>query len=129
MRTIDVITPTRDNSGIVTPPALATNVHDYDPTANGPLILAQNIFRLETDGSGSKRVTGIDVRQALDTQWIVNVGSAQNIVLTHQDVRSRAINRFITPTGADYVLRPNEAAFIWHDDETNRWRILYGTGA
>ena len=134
MREINVITPNRDNSGIVTAPPLRSNVNDYDPTLNGPLILAQNIFRLETDGNGDKTITGLEVRQVLDTQWLINVGAivsgpSQNILLAHEGVGSRAINRFITPNGNTYVLRPRETAFLWHDDEANRWRILYGTGA
>ncbi len=134
MREINVITPFRDNSGIITPRPLRSNVDDYDPTLNGPLILAQNIFRLETDGSGDKTITGLEVRQVLDTQWLINVGvfgpgPSQNILLANEDILSRAINRFITPTGNAYVLRPRETAFLWHDDTDNRWRILYGTGA
>lgn len=134
MREINLITPNRDNSGVVTPRPLRSDVDDYDPTGNGDLILAQNIFRLETDGNGDKRITGLEVRQVLDTQWLVNVGAvvsgpSQNILLTHEDVLSRAINRFITPNGNNYILRPRETAFLWHDDEANRWRILYGTGA
>lgn len=134
MREINFVTPNRNNSGIVSPQPLSSTVNDYDPTSNSPLSLAQNVFRLETDGLGDKTITGIEVRQVLDTQWLINVnpdapGPFDNIILAHEDVGSLAANRFITPTGNAYVLQPREAVFLWHDDVDNRWRILYGTGA
>jgi hypothetical protein len=49
--------------------------------------------------------------------------------LAHQNASSAAENRMISPTGADLVLGQNEYAHLWHDDTTDRWRILDTNGA
>ncbi|MCG8433507.1 MAG: hypothetical protein MJA83_05705 [Gammaproteobacteria bacterium] len=108
----------------LTPAALGADVNDYAPATGNSM---RQIWRLEASGA-SRTITGIAVQQSVDTQWIINVGS-NNIVLAHQNAGSTAGNRFISPTGANYTLGPDESALLWHDDVTDRWRILPGTGA
>jgi len=108
------------------PPVLTADVNDYAPAVSAAL---REVWRLATDDLGVRNITGIAPEQGSDTQILINVGSVDNIILQHQNVGSAAGNRFISPTGADLVLGPEESAFIWHDSVTDRWRILEHTGA
>lgn len=84
------------------------------------------VHRLSTDAL--RTITGIVIEQTADAIWIINVGSF-DLILAHQNVASTATNRMISPTGLNLTLGPDEAAQLWHDPVTNRWRILYTTGA
>lgn len=86
--------------------------------------------RVTPDAGGTSAVTGIDSTQAQDGDCfkLTNVGTAA-MTLNHQDANSSASNRIISPTGANYTLGADESAEIIWDDTTDRWRILYGSGA
>lgn len=114
------------NLAPITPAQLTGDVNDYQ--AHGTGNSQRAVVRLSSDAS--RNVTGFDVAisRVNDTIWAVNVG-ANNVVLQHQNAGSAAANRIISPTGADLTLGPDEAALLWYDDTTARWRILYTTGA
>ena len=107
----------------LSPSQLTADVNDYAPATGNSM---RQVWRVDTDAS--RTITGIAVQQGSDTQWITNVG-ANNLVLGHQNGASAASNRIISPTGADLTLGPDESACLWHDTTTDRWRILYHTGA
>ena len=107
----------------LSPSQLTADVNDYAPATGNSM---RQVWRVDTDAS--RTITGIAVQQGSDTQWITNVG-ANNLVLAHQNVSSAASNRIISPTGANLTLGPDESACLWHDTTTDRWRILYHTGA
>lgn len=109
----------------LSPAALTGNVNDYAPATGNSM---RQVWRLTTDDLAVRNITGLAVQQRNDTQWITNVGTVDVIILQHQNAGSAAGNRIISPTGADYTLAPNASALLWHDDVTNRWRILWGTG-
>jgi hypothetical protein len=96
-------------------------------TANNGM---RHLARLSGDGAGTSALGGIDATSAQDgdTFKLVNV-SANNVTLNHQDVGSVAANRIISPTGANFVLGPDESCEIYYDVADTRWRILYGSGA
>ena len=110
----------------LSPAAFTIDVDDYAPATGNSM---RQMWRLTTDDLGAIAITGIAVQQRNDTQHITNIGTVDDISLNHQDVLSVASNRMISPTGAAVVLGPNESAFLWHDDVTDRWRILPHTGA
>jgi hypothetical protein len=70
-------------------------------------------------------MTGIAALLAATGQVIIitNVG-ANNLVLQHQNAGSTASNRFLCTTGADITLAANQAAYIWRDGTTARWRVF-----
>ena len=116
----------------ITPATLAAGTtQDYagllTGTANNGM---RHWARLAGDGAGTSALGGIDATFAQDgdTFKLTNV-SANNVTLNDQDAGSVAANRIISPTGANYVLGPDESAEIVYDLTTARWRILYGTGA
>lgn len=88
--------------------------------------------RLSSDAS--RNITGIDWGQATTTtngtgmlhKMIFNVG-AQPIVLTHEDAASTAGNRFLNSTGASITLSANQAADLYYDFTTARWRVFKKT--
>jgi len=110
----------------LTPTTLTANVNDYAPATGSAM---RQVWRLASDDLGVRTITGIAVQQAEDTQWVTNVGTVDNLILSHQDVLSTATNRIISPTGANLTLGLDESALLWHDTVTDRWRILYHTGA
>lgn len=86
--------------------------------------------RVNGDAGGTSVITGIDATSAQDgdTFKITNV-SAFTVTIGHQDVGSTATNRIISPTGANYVIGADESLEVIRDVTTDRWRILYGSGA
>ncbi len=115
-----------------TPGALAAgDTNDYSGLLTGTANNGMRHFvRLEGDGAGTSRITGIDATAAQDGDCfkLCNV-SANNVTLGDQNVGSVAANRIITGTGADYILGADENCEIIYDATTARWRLLYGTGA
>jgi hypothetical protein len=65
-------------------------------------------------------LTGLVAAASGTTRLLVNVG-AFNLVLKHQ-VTSTAANRFLCQGAADIVLGPDDAADVWYDGTTQRWR-------
>lgn len=107
----------------LSPSQLSADVNNYAPATGNSM---RQVWRVSSDAS--RTITGIAVQQDSDTQWITNIG-ANNVVLGHQNGASTATNRIISPTGANLTLGPDESACLWHDVTTDRWRILYHTGA
>lgn len=79
--------------------------------------------RWSTDAS--RNITGMTFTTAQvdgQTHVIVNVGS-NNIVLVHESASSTAANRFLNSTGADITLAANQAADVFYDSTSARWRV------
>ena len=109
-----------------TPAALAADVNNWQGQGLGNN--ARPVIRAEASGA-NRTITGVDRLQINDTVYIINVGASNDIILAHENASSAAENRMISPTGADLFLGPGEYAFMWHDDVTDRWRILDTNGA
>lgn len=71
---------------------------------------------IPSDGLGNTQVAGQE-------HVLVNVG-ANGIILKNQSASSSAANRFLCSTGADITLNANEAADIFYDATTQRWRVF-----
>lgn len=124
------ITGRRTNRGVdafepLSPAALTADVNDYAPATGTAM---RQVWRVASDDLGARTITGLAAQQSVDTQWITNVGTVDNIILAHQNAGSTATNRIISPTGANLTLGPDESAALWHDDTTDRWRVLWHTG-
>lgn len=107
-----------DNYEAVTPTALSANTNDWAPVTE---LTNRKVWRVSA--SSSVNLTGIAPLRTNDCVHLVNVGS-NPISIQHQDTNSVASNRFITPTGSAFSLGADEAVKIWHDDTTDRWRII-----
>ena len=110
------------------PAQITADQNDFQLAANNG---QRGVALLDADAAWN--ITGIDASfgrsQAGERITLVN-NSAFNITLQHQNAGSLVGNRFISPTGADYVLGPFESCEIWYmDDGTDRWLILWGSGA
>jgi hypothetical protein len=57
---------------------------------------------------------------------LINVGAA-DLILENQSERSLAQDRIITGTGASLTLRPDQAATLFYDQTSARWRVLSST--
>jgi len=115
-----------DNYESITPSALSADVNNWSGQGTGTSL--RQIVRAEASGA-DRTITGVDVQTTGDTAFIINIGATYNITLSHQSTSSTASNRMISPTGSDLIIGPNEYAFMWHDDTTDRWRILDTNGA
>jgi hypothetical protein len=102
-----------------TPAQITANQNNYSA-------LTSDSAWLRWSSDASRNVTGMVMAVAGnltgDYHRIVNVG-AFNIVLKHQDTNSTDTNRFLSSTGADITLAPNEAAECLYDGTTQRWRV------
>lgn len=114
-----------------TPAQLTTDVTNYDV---GDGSSRRVVIRLDSSTnvniSGMRIGTaGTDYRGAVVV--LVNTG-ANDITLLHQSGGASNSHRFISPTGAGYVLSGDQTAVCWYDTvETagnGRWRIIAGTG-
>lgn len=76
-------------------------------------------IRLTSDAS--RNITGIVAGQDGQVIELWNVGS-NNIVLQNENASSTAGNRFLTNTGADLTIVPNNCAKLRYDLTTARWR-------
>jgi hypothetical protein len=100
----------------LTPAAISASQNNYNPGV-------ARRYRLATDASGGKTITGLAISQVDGQECsIVNVSAADAITLTHQDAASTAANRFICTGAANIVLAVNEEALLWYDSTTTRWR-------
>jgi len=115
-----------DNFPSITPTALAADANDWAGQGTGANM--REVVRAEATGA-DRTVTGLAVQRTADTVYVINIGATYNVTLSHQSGSSSASNRIISPTGADLVLGPDEYAFLWHDDTTDRWRVLDTNGA
>jgi hypothetical protein len=101
------------------PAQITANQNDYS------LEYQYVIYRLSTDAS--RNITGtvknVSAGNGGDAITFINVGSF-DIVLKHQDAGSTAANRFLNSTGADITLTPNQAADLYYDGTSARWRVF-----
>jgi hypothetical protein len=62
-------------------------------------------------------------------ECILNVNAGgYTITLPHESGLSTATNRFVTATGTDVVLRPDQMACFQYDGHSSRWRVESSTG-
>jgi hypothetical protein len=115
------------NYGARSPAQITASQNDYQL---GPNNAGRTMNLLNSDAAWN--ITGIDssfgFAQDGDAICLYNTG-AFGLTLTHQDVASTAANRFISATGVNYLIGPNECIWIYYDLVVARWRLLEGTGA
>jgi hypothetical protein len=104
------------------PAQITADQDDYTLPENNN---GRHVIRLTTDAT--RTITGFAVALATaqtgDSFRVINAG-ANGLVLANQDVGSAAANRIISPTGADFELGPDDVCLLWHDDVSDRWRII-----
>lgn len=82
---------------------------------------AARYYRLSSDAS--RTITGMNVAQTDGQEFeIWNVGS-NNIILADQSLASTAGYRFLSSTGANITLGPNEIALCRYDGASSRIRV------
>lgn len=100
-----------------TPAQITVDQNNYALTNLG-------VQRLSSDAA--RNITGIVAAANGSTRLLINVGSF-NLTLVHESASSTAANRFTCSTGANIVLSPNQAADIWYDTVSSRWRVYKRT--
>lgn len=98
----------------LTPAQIVANKNDYQ-LADFP------VLRLSTDAS--RNITGFQNGTDGRVLTIMNVGSF-DVVITHQDTNSAAVNRIITHTAGSLTIGANQELTLWYDIKTLRWRVL-----
>lgn len=108
------------NGQELTPATITSNQNDYIPSDSS------YFYRLATNAS--RNITGLALSGTSllselggEKHEIWNVGT-HNIVLKFQDVGSAAANRFLTDTGVDITVLPNERVVLAYDGTVSRWR-------
>lgn len=100
------------------PAQITADQNNYNPGSSSMFL------RLSTDASRS--ITGLTFTVGKfdgQTHHIVNVGS-NPIVLVNESASSTAANRFHNSTGADITLSADQAADLFYDSTTARWRVF-----
>jgi len=114
-----------DNT-VLTPPALTGITDDYDPAGwrdgDGEVVIS--VLPLQTDGLANRQVRGI-VPSSTATRnivLIINVGTANNVVMANNNASSAAENRFLL--NGNQALAPNESASFYYCTTAQRWRPM-----
>lgn len=93
---------------------ITTNVNDFSPGAG-------SLQFWNTDANHN--ITGMAAGQPGEEREIWNNG-VQNWVLTNQDALSTAANRWLTTTGANLTVTPNQCVKVRYDGTGARWRAI-----
>lgn len=102
--------------GDISPTQLSANTDDYSPTG----LSSAAVLRLSTDAS--RNLTGIQGGADGRILLLLNVGS--NPLVLKNDATSTAANRFLL--NGDVTLNGGEAALLWYDSTSSRWRLIGG---
>ena len=104
----------------VTPASFSTNQNNF---ATG----TATVQRLNnTDTVSSRTITGFAGGRVGRLLIVLNIGTGtdNSILLGHQNASSSVANRIICPNAADLTLALGEAAVLWYDNTTLRWRVV-----
>lgn len=111
-------------SKIITPPALAADANDYNPTG----LTAATVVRVSASGV-DRTITGMASQAGAptirDQILMINVGTALNVILKHNDngALSAVENEFEFSTGLDFPIGPNgDAIRLFYDVAAQFWR-------
>lgn len=104
---------------ILTPTALSGDVNNYNPTG----LSSANYLRLD-GGSSDRTITGIQAPTYDKRLTIINIGSTNNIILSHANTNSATGNRFAIGAGSSLAIPIDGAATIWYDTVSQKWRVL-----
>ncbi len=108
-------------SSVVTLADLTADVNDYAP---GDIARGSYMWRQGSDAT-PRTITGINNNQSQgEEHLLVNINTATDIVLAHEDAGSAAQFRFICPGGVDFTLQAGAAVRIVYDDVSDRWRLV-----
>lgn len=102
----------------ITPSALTGDENNYNPSGWTPSIY---VLRLEASGA-DRTLTGLAGGSRGRLALLLNVGSANDVILANQDTGSDEANRFLLPGGNDLAISPDEGTVIWWDVDSERWR-------
>ena len=72
--------------------------------------------------SGPHTFTGFDA-EGMSPFWLLNVGS-NAFNLGHQNTNSAETNRILSRTSTNVSVTAGLSVLLWHDEDTDRWRIL-----
>jgi len=108
-------------SGDITPTSLAADANDYAPTGYA----TASVYR--QDATANRNITGLAGGADGRVKAIINISATYNLVLKNADTGSTAGNSF--DLGADVTITPKQAALLWYDATSSRWRPLAGSGS
>ncbi|MDX1555208.1 MAG: hypothetical protein R3212_04210, partial [Xanthomonadales bacterium] len=103
------------NITIISPAQITADQDNYAPTG------WSTATHVRLDADAPRNITGVDATAVIVQKKLINVGSF-NITITHEDAGSTDANRFLTFTGADIVLQPNDSLDILIDVTTGKVR-------
>jgi len=109
-----------NSDNIITPPSLAADVDNYNPTGFG----TANLLLQEVD-SNNTDITGFDAPPA--GEWrIIDVHNISvagiDIRFQHENAGSDPENRLSLRDNGNRSIRPNETASFFYDHNVSRWR-------
>jgi hypothetical protein len=102
----------------ITPPALAGNVDDYNPSG----LSTARYVRLD-GGAASRDITGLQAPADSQEVTFFNIGTTDNLVFKDESGSSSAANRF-TIAGGDKTIAPKAAVTFSYDPTSTRWRAI-----
>lgn len=110
----DIVTSSKSLSYLTTSSPIDGTIDDWDPESSVDII--------RTSGINNARINGLVDTYGLDAVVIYNVGTTDQIILSHASGTSE--NQFLVPWLGDYILLPNGGfALAIRDKVDNKWRI------
>lgn len=100
-------------TSVVTPATISSNQNDYSPGTN------YTVARLAS--SAAVNITGLAGGKAGRVVVLINIGG-NTITLVDESTLSAAANRFALNT--NIALASEQAAILWYDGTSNRWRCI-----
>ncbi len=104
-----------------TPAAITTSQNNYDVTGGGTM---RQFVIARLSATANVNVTGFLGGTVGMRLTVINVDTAENITLPHQDTGSLAANRMIMVGSADLTLAPGDSAELVYDNTDSRWRQI-----
>ncbi|UOF78754.1 tail fiber protein [Caudoviricetes sp.] len=106
------------SDAVLSPAQITADTNDYNPTGLASAV----ILRISTDAN-NRVLTGIAGGAAGRLLVLLNIGS-HAITVRNDDAGSTAANRIICSVDGRVVLAPNQAAMLWYDSISSRWRLV-----
>ncbi len=101
---------------------VTTNEDNFTP-GGSQMVMRLNPTANRTMGGLGLTGTSLSTMSSGEVHQIWNVSATHTLTLLNQSAGSSAANRFLTDTGQNIVMSPNERCFIAYDGTTQRWRV------
>jgi hypothetical protein len=105
---------------ILAPATIGSDQTDYNPAG------LSDATELRIDASSDLSIRSLSSNVAVKLKLLVNASASAVVTLVNQSGAVTVGYQFLSSTGANVVLKPNESVFLWYDSDTalGHWRVI-----